>query len=150
MRKSIVVLLSLVFFASAAFAADPADDVRAAETAFAKAFADRDTAKFFSFVADDATFFGGRALKGKAEVVKAWSRFFEDKAAPFSWRPEKVAANAAGTIGFSSGPVFDPNGEQFSTYTSMWVRQTDGTWKVLFDGPGCPKCPVCEKAPEKK
>jgi ketosteroid isomerase-like protein len=147
MRKSLVALLSLFFFATAttAFAADQADDVRAAETAFAKAFADRDAAKFFSFVADDATFFGGKALKGKAEVVKAWSRFFESKDAPFRWHPEKVASNAAGTIGLSSGPVLDPKGEQFSTYSSVWVKQSDGTWKVLFDGPGCPACPVCEK-----
>lgn len=146
MRKSIVVLLSLLFVTTAAFAADPADDVRAAETAFAKAFADRDTATFFSFVADDATFFGPRAaLKGKPEVVKSWSRFFEEKQALFSWRPEKVATNAAGTIGLSSGPVFDEKGEQFSTFSSIWVKQADGTWKVQFDGPGCPKCPVCEK-----
>jgi ketosteroid isomerase-like protein len=146
MRKTIIVLLSLVLFASAAYAADPADEVRAAETAFAKAFADRDAAKFFSFVAADATFFGGRnALKGKEAVVKAWSRFFESKEAPFAWHPETVAVNGAGTVGLSSGPVSDPKGEVFSTYSSVWIKQADGSWKVTFDGPGCPKCPVCEK-----
>ncbi|MCU1347929.1 MAG: nuclear transport factor 2 family protein, partial [Acidobacteria bacterium] len=50
-----------------------------------------------------------------------------------------------GTIGFSSGPVFDENGEKFSTYTSIWTKQSDGSWKVLFDGPGCQVCPVCKK-----
>lgn len=145
MRKTILVLLSLLLLSTAAFAAEPADDVRAAETAFAKAFADRDAAKFFSFVAADATFFTGRALKGKAEVQKVWSQFFAEKEAPFRWQPEKVATDAAGTVGFSSGPVFGPKGEQFSTYTSMWMKQADGSWKVVFDGPGCPKCPACEK-----
>jgi ketosteroid isomerase-like protein len=140
MRKTIVGLfLFALLVPLTAAAADPADEVRAAETAFAKAFADRDAAAFFAFVADDATFFGGE-LKGKAAVQKAWSRFFEAKTAPFAWRPEHVAANAAGTIGYSIGPVLDPKGEPFATYSSVWVKQADGTWKVLFDGPGCPVC----------
>ena len=54
----------LFLFAAPAFD-DAADAVRKAEFAFAKAFADRDAAKFFSFVADDATFVGPGTLSGK-------------------------------------------------------------------------------------
>ena len=44
MRK-LTIALSL-FIAASAYAADPADEVQKAEIGFAKAFADRDQAKF--------------------------------------------------------------------------------------------------------
>jgi pimeloyl-ACP methyl ester carboxylesterase/ketosteroid isomerase-like protein len=120
--------------------ADAVNDVRQAEIAFAKAFADRDAAKFFSFVADDATFFGPRTLGGKKAVVEQWSRFFNSKEAPFSWTPERNGVNAAGTIGWSTGPVFGADGKHGGNFNSVWVKQPDGSWKVLFDGGGPAAC----------
>jgi pimeloyl-ACP methyl ester carboxylesterase/ketosteroid isomerase-like protein len=124
--------------------ADAIEEVRDAEIAFAKAFADRDAAKFFSFVSDDATFLSPhQTLSGKPEIVKRWGQFFNEKAAPFSWRPERVVVNAAGTTGLSTGPVFDKEGNQAGIYNSIWQRNERGEWKVLFDGPGAPS-PVDE------
>src|SRR5438067_2002138 len=115
--------------------ADATDEVRRTETAFAKAFADRDRARFFAFVADDAHFLGRRRISAsKKEVVEAWSGFFDSATAPFSWKPQRVVANAAGNLGFSTGPVFDPAGAQIGTFTSTWQRQRDGSWKIIFDG----------------
>jgi pimeloyl-ACP methyl ester carboxylesterase len=130
-------------------AAGPVEEVRDAETAFAKAFTDRDAARFFSFVLDDAQFLGGlRALNGKKAVMERWSRFFEPAQAPFDWAPERVAVNAAGTIGLSVGPVFDADGHHLSNYSSVWVKQPDGAWRVLFDGPGdSPACLAADAAP---
>ncbi|MBC8647785.1 MAG: nuclear transport factor 2 family protein [Thermoanaerobaculia bacterium] len=123
-----------------------AREVKAAEAAFAAAFADRDQAKFFSFVAEDAVFLSpGETLTGKPQVVQGWSRFFQGASAPFSWRPERVVANGAGDLGLSLGPVFDPAGKQVGNYSSVWRKQKDGTWKVIFDGPGSPVCPPAEK-----
>ena len=117
--------------------ADAATDVADAERAFARAFADRDKAKFFSFVADDATFLSrGRTLVGKAAVVQAWSAFFEGPVAPFAWTPDRVSVSTDGTLGLSSGPVFDPDGNHAGTFQSTWRKQADGTWKVVFDGSG--------------
>jgi pimeloyl-ACP methyl ester carboxylesterase/ketosteroid isomerase-like protein len=135
MRRLTVVFLLLA--ASAAYAADPVEEVRQTEMAFAKAFADRDQARFFSFVADDANFLGSKvAQNGKAEVVKRWSNFFKDQQAPFSWAPERVAVNAAAGLGLSTGPVYDPQGYQIGNYSSIWQRQKDGRWKIIFDSPG--------------
>jgi pimeloyl-ACP methyl ester carboxylesterase/ketosteroid isomerase-like protein len=122
-------------------AAGPVEEVRDAESAFAKAFADRDATRFFNFVLDDATFSGGRTLSGKPAVMERWSRFFEPPQAPFSWWPERIVVNAAGTIGLSIGPVFDADGHHLSNYSSVWVRQPGGAWKVQFDGPG--DSPAC-------
>ena len=132
--------------AISAFAGAP-DEVRNAEVAFAKAFADRDQTAFFRFVLDDATFLGpARTLAGKKAIVGRWSRFFASPQAPFSWGPERVAVNAAGTIGETAGPVFDADGHHIGNFNSVWIKQPDGTWKVLFDGPGSPAAPFAEDA----
>jgi len=126
-------------------AADRAEEVRATEIAFAKAFADRDAKKFFSYLADDAQFLGRRnTTHGKQEVVAAWSEFFKPAVAPFRWQPERVVTNVAGDLGFSTGPVFDEAGAQIGTFTSTWVRQPDGSWKILFDGGS--DCPMTKQS----
>src|ERR1041385_8540873 len=147
MKKALALLLLLALPA----AAGDMENLRDTEVAFAKAFTDRDQAKFFSFVLDDATFLGGLStLHGKAEVVARWSRFFKAPAAPFNWTPERVAVNAAGTVGLSSGPVFDPKGTMIGIYGSVWLKQADGSWKILFDGPGgSPACLADNAAPIK-
>ena len=138
MKTATLTFITILFAAVAS--ADAVDDVRKSEIAFAKAFADRDAAKFFSFVADDATFFGPRTLDGKKAVIETWSRFFDAKDAPFSWTPERVGVNAAGTIGWSTGPVFGADGKHGGQFNSVWVKQADGSWKVLFDGGGPAAC----------
>ena len=123
----------------------PADEVRAAETAFAKSMADRDAAAFAALIADETVFFGSKTVfHGKAEVVAGWKRFFDGPAAPFSWAPAEVEVLPSGTLGFTSGPVYDPKGQRIGTFNSVWQRQKDGTWKIIFDK-GCPPCDCTQK-----
>jgi ketosteroid isomerase-like protein len=139
--------LLLLVLALPASAADRAEEVRATEIAFAKAFADRDAKKFFSYLADDAQFLGRRnTMRGKQEVIAGWSEFFKPSVAPFRWQPERVVTNAAGDLGFTSGPVFDEAGAQIGTFTSTWARQPDGSWKILFDGGSA--CPSAKQSGE--
>ena len=128
--------------------ADAVEEVRQAEIAFAKAFADRDKAKFFSFVAPDAVFLGAlNTDRGKDAIVKSWSRFFDGTpVAPFRWGPERVEIMANGTLGFSMGPIYTPTGEHGGYYSSVWQKQSDGSWKVVLDGPGNPPAPLAEGA----
>jgi ketosteroid isomerase-like protein len=143
MRRNFCLLLLVL--ALPASAADRAEEVRAIEIAFAKAFADRDAKKFFSYLADDAQFLGKRnTMHGKQEVIAGWSEFFKAAVAPFRWQPERVVTNAAGDLGFSTGPVFDEAGVQIGTFTSTWVRQPDGSWKILFDGGSA--CPATKQS----
>ena len=111
------ICLLLLLLALPASAADRAEEVRATEIAFAKAFADRDAKKFFSYLAEDAQFLGRRnIMRGKQEVIGGWSEFFKSAIAPFRWQPDRVVTNAAGELGFSSGPVFDEAGVQIGTF----------------------------------
>lgn len=137
------VLLAILFGAplySQRSGANPADQVRAAETAFAKSMADRNLAAFTALLADETVFFGGKGvMRGKAAVVADWKRFFDGPAAPFSWAPAEVEVLTSGTLGFTSGLVYDPKGNRIGTFNSVWQRQADGTWKIVFDK-GCPPC----------
>jgi ketosteroid isomerase-like protein len=139
MRK-LTIALSLLIAASA-YAADPADEVRKAEIGFAKAFADRDQAKFFAYVADDAHFLSARrTMNNKAEVKEVWTSYFKDATPPFRWEPDRVVVNARGDLGLSTGPIHDAEGKHIGNYSSIWQRQKNGAWRVIFDGPGAPVC----------
>jgi len=120
------------------------EQVRQAETAFAKTMADRDHAAFESFLADEAVFFGNtRVMRGKAAVAEGWKQLYQGPAAPFSWRPENVEVLDSGKLALSSGPVFDPSGKQFGTFTSIWRREADGKWRIVFDK----GCDICAHSP---
>jgi len=104
------------------------------ERAFAKTMSDRDHAAFASFLSDETVFFAGpRVLRGKAAVAADWKKFYERPTAPFSWRPQEVEVLESGTLAISSGPVFDPQGKQFATFTSIWRLEAPGTWRIIFD-----------------
>lgn len=118
--------------------AELASQVRAAEQAFARSMAQRDLAAFGSYVGAEALFFSRRGvLRGKSAVLDGWKAFFDSAAAPFSWQPETVEVLDSGTLGLSSGPVFDPTGKRVGTFNSIWRRDADGHWRVIFDK-GCP------------
>jgi len=114
-------------------------DVRAAERAFASTMADRDHQAFITFLADEAIFFGGPTpLRGRAAIAAGWKRFYEAPQAPFSWEPDIVEVLDSGALALSSGPVKDPEGNVIGLFTSIWRREADGRWRVVFDK-GCEK-----------
>ncbi len=119
---------------------DLAAEVRQAEAAFAQTMADRDHEVFKTFLATDAIFMGDSgALRGAAQVASGWREFFTGKEAPFSWAPETVEVLASGTLAHSSGPVKNRAGKRVATFNSIWRREPDGRWKVVFDK-GCREC----------
>lgn len=136
----LVVAMALAGAASAETNLELKEQVRKAETAFAKSMADRDHTAFATHVAEDAVFFGSRDVqRGKAAVVAAWKPLFDGPQAPFSWSPAEVEVLDSGTLAMSSGPVLDPSGKRFGTFTSVWHRDKDGSWKIVLDK-GCPPC----------
>jgi uncharacterized protein (TIGR02246 family) len=147
----LVGLLQLAFLTSPVRAEtldEARESLRAAETAFAQAFADRDLERFLSFVAADGVFLGpGGVSRGPQEVRAAWGPMFEPAEPPFSWRPERVEVLSDGSLGLSTGPILDPHGKHVGNYISTWRRRADRSWEVVFDG-GPPPCPRCEIAAE--
>jgi ketosteroid isomerase-like protein len=141
-----IVAIALAGIAVSASAQPPPPDGTAArevwntEAAFARTMADRDHAGFVSFLAEEAVFLAEtRTLRGKTEVANGWRRFYDGAQAPFSWGPDRVEVLASGSLALSSGPVVDPQGKRIGTFTSVWRREPDGRWRIVFDK-GCPPC----------
>jgi ketosteroid isomerase-like protein len=144
--SALAVLVTSALPGQAARAAALTRQVFAAESSFAATLANRDTAAFAALVSPEAVFFGEKTvMRGKAAVVDGWRPLFAGPTAPFSWRPDVVEVLPSGTLALSSGPVHDPGGKQIGTFSSVWRREPDGTWRVIFDK-GCPVC-NCERGP---
>jgi len=116
-----------------------ATEVRATEAAFAQTMAARDFAAFSAFVAPDAVFVGEPTLRGAEAVLAGWKPLFEGPKAAFSWEPGTVEVLGSGGLAMSYGPVFNAKGERISTFYSVWRREPDGHWRIVFDH-GCQAC----------
>jgi len=140
--------VSIAVVALAGCATSPKPDIDSlkrqvadAERAFARTMAERDHQAFTSFLSHETVFFSGpKPLHGAEAVAEFWKRFYSAPEAPFSWKPEQVEILASGTLALTSGPVRDPKGTVFATFTSIWRLEADGKWRVVFDK-GNPVCP---------
>lgn len=107
--------------------------VFAAERAFAKTMADRDAKAFAYHLAEGAIFLSSSTtLRGKAQVVSGWARFFEGNA-PFSWEPDQVEVLDSGNLALSTGLVRDPDGKVIARFNTIWRLEMQGVWRVVFD-----------------
>jgi ketosteroid isomerase-like protein len=143
MKVRLLVLLVLNVVAIPAMAGESmselTEQVRATEIAFAKTLADRDVKTFVSMIAPDVIWLGQTPMRGPAEVLKTWQKFFDAQKAPFSWAPEIVEVQDGGKLALSRGPVTDAAGRRVGTYTSIWRREDSGKWRIIFDS-GCAHC----------
>lgn len=118
--------------ASAATAA-AVKQVIATEQAFAKTMATRDFKGFVTFLAPDAVFFSGTAVRhGSAEVAAQWQPYFDGPNAPFSWAPDHVEVLASGKLALSTGPVYQA-GKLVGRFNSIWRLEADNAWRIVFD-----------------
>jgi ketosteroid isomerase-like protein len=133
-----ILLLSAAL--SAQSNAELKEQVRNTERAFAKTMADRDHAAFISYLSDEAVFFNGaEALRGPSRVAEAWKPLYQGAKPQFSWEPEQVEVLDSGTLALSSGPIYDPGHKRIGTFSSIWRKEPNGKWKIVFDK-GCPRC----------
>ena len=146
MRNVLTAVAGLLYLAAGHLYAGQqlADQLRSevmdTERAFARTMAQRDFEGFASFLAGETVFFAGdNPLEGKQAVMDAWRGFYEAESAPFSWEPATVVVLESGTLALSTGPVFDPAGQQVATFTSIWRLEAPGKWRIVFDK-GCRAC----------
>jgi ketosteroid isomerase-like protein len=111
-----------------------AAEVEAREIAFAKTMADRDFEAFKTFLSPEVvTFSGNEPVRGLDAVSQAWAANFADSVAPFSWHPDLVQVLESGRLALSSGPVRNPAGEEVGRFNSIWRKDADGQWRVVFE-----------------
>jgi len=126
---------------SSAHAAE-APQIMKADADFAQSVAAKDKTRFLSFLADVTTFNGGSPseLHGRDAVMKEWNDFFTPDGPSLSWTPMRGEVVGAGDLGYTTGrsllrgktadgKVVERRGE----YLTVWRKQRDGSWKVIFD-----------------
>jgi ketosteroid isomerase-like protein len=123
------------------YAAEAAQIVKA-DADFAKAVAGKNREQFLAFIAENTTFNGGTdaELRGRDAVMKDWGEFFEADGPSLTWTPTRGEVVGAGDLGYTTGrSVFRTRGrdgamvERHGEYLTVWRRQRDGSWKVIFD-----------------
>ena len=133
----LLTLLCLDLLHGQASTASLSRQVFVAESSFAATMAHRDLDAFAKFLSPEAVFFGDTAVfRGKAKVVQAWRKFYEGPDPPFAWKPGVIEVLPSGTLALSSGPVFDPTGKRIASFSSIWRREPNGKWLIIFDK-GC-------------
>jgi ketosteroid isomerase-like protein len=105
-----------------------------AESSFAASMVNRDLEAFAAFVSPEAIFFGDTTvMRGRRAVLDGWRGFFVKPTAPFSWKPDVIEVLPSGNLAISNGPVFDPAGKRVGSFSSIWRREPDGSWRIIFD-----------------
>ena len=137
--KSVTLCCVLAIVASPAFA-DLIDEVRCREIAFSQAAENKDANAFASFIDADARFVGNSVIKGPQAIAEAWASFFAEDGPAIKWRPQFVEVLEDGELALTRGPyrmiardAEDKQVEGWGTFNSVWRRQKDGSWKVVFD-----------------
>jgi ketosteroid isomerase-like protein len=119
-----------------------AAQIMKADADFAQAVAGKDRERFLSFLTDVTTFNGGSAseLHGRDAVMKEWNDFFTADGPTLSWTPARGEVVGAGDLGYTTGrSLFRGKGadgkmvERRGEYLTVWRKQRDGSWKVIFD-----------------
>lgn len=134
---------ALISLASCAVADVPTDArtaVRCQEIAFSQSVENKDIEAFKSFLDDDARFVGRSVMSGSDAIADAWKVFFAEDGPAIKWRPQFVEVLDDGTLALTRGPYRmiskDADGnpvDQWGTFNSVWRKNPDGRWRVVFD-----------------
>jgi len=136
-------LTILALVAGAALAqssTDAAGSLRAADEAWMKVYSAKDLQKTVEFCDEHGSMLAPNApiATGKAAISKLIATDFSY--GDLVWHADKVGVAQSGDLGYTSGAYKftfkDPAGKTVidnGKYLTVWKKQTDGSWKVLFD-----------------
>ncbi len=148
MKKLFPILAGLLVLAASGCA--PPVDIEAERAAILEAFvgakeavAAKDTERFVSFFADDASRFPPDAprVTGNDAIREFVSEWFAAPGLAFSFpEPGSAEVSSAGDLGYTTGSyevtVNDAEGNPVTSrgkVVVIWKKQSDGTWKAVLD-----------------
>ena len=121
------------------------------ERSFAASVAHHDAKAFADHVHAKAAFDAGSLdpLHGRDAVVDGWKDIIEGSQIKLGWSPGIVTIGGDGNLAISRGPSWiedlRPNPKQqyrIGEFISTWIKDSDGQWRVLFDGGAGPMHPA--------
>jgi ketosteroid isomerase-like protein len=142
---AVALMLAIVALSSLRSAASPPKDstelLKQLEAEFMKAAAEKGSAGYMSYYADDAVELpnGAPILEGKENIAKTMG-FLDEKDNHLTWTPVGGEISASGDLGYTYGNyefrAKDKDGKpilEHGKYTSIWKKQKDSKWKVVLD-----------------
>jgi ketosteroid isomerase-like protein len=147
MKKTYRMLAIAIALAACAVAVRSGEEdaraaIRKADIAFSKATVERRLDGFRDFIAADVAAIRPNLpiVRGKKAFVENWAHNLEDPARTLAWQPLLVEVSKSGDLGYSIGSYelkkTDASGTQVigtGKYMTVWRKQKDGSWKVVFD-----------------
>lgn len=118
------------------------DALLAADAAWMKVYAAKDLERSVAFCDEEASMLPPNApiATGKEALTKLIGSAFAIPDYTLSWHANKVGVAHSGELGYTSGTydfsLKDPSGKTISDrgkYLTVWKKEADGSWKVLFD-----------------
>jgi ketosteroid isomerase-like protein len=118
-----------------------AETLKQLEGEFMKAAAEKGSAGYMSYYADDSVEVpnNGALIQGKVNIAQGMG-FLDDKNNRLIWTPVGADIAASGDLGYTYGNyefhAKDKDGKQvveYGKYTSIWKLQKDASWKVVLD-----------------
>lgn len=125
--------------------ADPTTDTElllAADLEFDEQTAERGIDGWVSFFAEHGSMHlsSGSTVVGHDAIRALMGPLFDDPHYSLRWQPTSAAILIPGQLGYTTGRYESAGvGEdeevvlRYGSYVSMWKKQEDGSWKVVFD-----------------
>lgn len=114
----------------------------AADAAWMKVYAAKDLERSVGFFDSQGSMLPSNApiATGKDALTKLIGSAFATPDYTLSWHANKVGVARSGELGYTSGTydfnIKDASGKTISDkgkYLTVWKKEADGSWKVLFD-----------------
>ena len=109
---------------------------------FDKATAEKGVDGWVAYFAPNGSMLGdtSKPITGADEIRKAMEPAFKDSSLSLRWHPIKAEMMMPGVLGYTVGrwERLRKNKEgklmkSTGTYTSVWKKQPDGSWKIVLD-----------------
>ncbi len=146
-RLAAAVLIFLVVASAGSLAQSGEEALMQADRDFNKATSERRVEGWMQFMADDVVLLRGKPVIGKDAAREITKQRFDDPSSSLTWEPQRAQMFKSGKFGYTSGRWTyhgkNDKGEKITLegdYLTVWLKQPDGSWKVIYDG-GTPDSP---------
>jgi ketosteroid isomerase-like protein len=95
---------------------------------------------WMEFMSEETTLFRDKPYTGLQAIRANVAGDFNDPTFSLTWDPETAVLLESGQMGYTSGHYVvsgTDNGKAYKSggqYITIWKKQKDGSWKVLWDG----------------
>ncbi len=150
--RRLLMLLVLMLAAMAMAADSPEAVLMKADRDFNAATQARHVDGWMEFMADNVVLGRDQAVVGRDAVRETMKDTWDDPSFSLTWEPTKGEMFPDGSMGYTTGRWTrsrkDKDGKMIvghGNYLTVWAKQKDGSFKVLWDGGAADPTPVAAK-----